>query len=324
MDWRLMAAVGGAGGSFCLVAAGAYFAMTAGPASPRKLVAAPPLFAEARSSSLADAPAFSVSSEGKANSIKTSLSKLEITPGSNQVEPSPFAAEVPLTSGLSVNAPAVDSAGAHEGQPKAAHPREQQHEPQAADHKDASLSQRDEPHRELRPAGSAGHKFAALTPAEAAMAPSSALPAIRKPSAADFNPAPASPSVSTPLPAQPQISIQEWKAVATAQANYFNLGGHLDQSGIVDSLASSHLRDAFKKVKTYNKLPPDAKAWIEAANINLSKLAPYRALLGIDDRKIELEQAVKFVRVASTRGIDVAADVVVLPTSDLLVLPPFP
>ena len=51
-------------------------------------------------------------------------------------------------------------------------------------------------------------------------------------------------------------------------------------------------------------------------------------LLGIDDSKMEQEQAVKFVRVASTRGIDGAADVVVLPTSeegnaDLLVLPPF-
>jgi hypothetical protein len=41
-----------------------------------------------------------------------------------------------------------------------------------------------------------------------------------------------------------------------------------------------------------------------------------------------LEQAVKFVRVASTRGIDSAADVLVLHTgeegnADLLVLPPF-
>jgi hypothetical protein len=139
---------------------------------------------------------------------------------------------------------------------------------------------------------------------------------------------PASPSVSPPLSSQPQIRVQEWRAVATARANLFNLGGHLDQSGLVDSMASGPLRDAFKKSKNYDKLPPEAKAWIEAPNINLSKLAPYRALLGIDDSKIEQEQAVKFVRVASTRGIDDAADVVVLPTSevgnaDLLVLPPF-
>src|SRR5216683_3451586 len=137
----------------------------------------------------------------------------------------------------------------------------------------------------------------------------------------------ASPSVSSPLSAQPQIKVQEWRAVATARASLFNLGGHLDQSGLVDSMASSPLRDAFKKNRNYDNLPPEAKALIEAPNINLSKLAPYRALLGIDDVKIEQEQAVKFIRVASTRGIDLnqEADVVVLPTSeegnaDLLVL----
>lgn len=139
---------------------------------------------------------------------------------------------------------------------------------------------------------------------------------------------PASPSVSAPLSAQPQIRIQEWRAVPTARASLFNLGGHLDQSGVVDNMASGPLRDAFKKVKNYDRLPPEAKALIAAPNINLSKLAPYRALLGIDDSKIEQEQAVKFVRVGSTRSIDGAADVVVLPMgkegrADLLVLPPF-
>jgi hypothetical protein len=133
----------------------------------------------------------------------------------------------------------------------------------------------------------------------------------------------ASPSVSPPLPAQPKIGIQEWRAIPTARANLFNLGGHLDQSGLVDSMASPRLRDAFKKVKNYNKLPPEAKTLIEEPNINLSKLAPYRGLLGMDDRKIEQEQAVKFVRIASTRGIEVVA----LPTSEEgeadLVLPPF-
>jgi hypothetical protein len=139
---------------------------------------------------------------------------------------------------------------------------------------------------------------------------------------------PASPSVPAPLSAQSQIRVQEWRAVPTARANLFNLGGHLDQSGLVDTMASGPLRDAFKKVRNFDKLPPEAKALIEAPNINLSKLAPYRALLGIDDSKIEQEQAVKFVRVANTRGIDGAAEVVVLPTggegnADSLVLPPF-
>jgi hypothetical protein len=138
----------------------------------------------------------------------------------------------------------------------------------------------------------------------------------------------ASSSVSAPLSAQPQIRVQEWRAVATARANLFNLGGHLDHSGIVDNMASGPLREAFKKVKNYDKLPPEARVLIEAPNINLSKLAPYRALLGIDDSKIEQEQAVKFVRVGSTRSIDGATDVVVLPmgekdNADLLVLPPF-
>jgi hypothetical protein len=152
-------------------------------------------------------------------------------------------------------------------------------------------------------------------------------PMARRRSSSDHT-KPASPSASASLSAQPQIRIQEWKAVPTARANLFNLGGHLDQSGLVDNMASGPLRDAFKKVKNYDKLPPEAKALIEAPNINLSKLAPYRALLGIDDSKIEQEQAVKFVRVASTRSIDGAADVVVLSTgeegnADPLVLPPF-
>jgi hypothetical protein len=150
----------------------------------------------------------------------------------------------------------------------------------------------------------------------------------RRSSSEHTKPASPSVSVSAPLSAQPQIRVQEWRAVPTARANLFNLGGHLDQSGLVDNMASGPLRDAFKKVKNYGKLPPEAKALIDAPNINLSKLAPYRALLGIDDNKIEQEQAVKFVRIASTRSIDGAADVVVLPmgeegNADLLVLPPF-
>lgn len=150
---------------------------------------------------------------------------------------------------------------------------------------------------------------------------------VRRQSSSDHT-KPASPSVSAALSAPTHIRVQEWRAVPTARASLFNLGGHLDQSGVVDNMASGPLRDAFKKVKNYDKLPPEAKALIEAPNINLSKLGPYRALLGIDDSKIEQEQAVKFVRVASTRGVDGATDVLVLPTAeernaDLLVLPPF-
>jgi hypothetical protein len=135
-------------------------------------------------------------------------------------------------------------------------------------------------------------------------------------------------AIATPAPPPPHVAVQEWRAVPTARASFSNLGGHIDQAGVVDSLASGYLRTAFKKAKNYNQLPPDAKAMIEAPTINLSKLAPYRVLLGIDDRQIEAEQGVKFVRLASTRSIDDAdldqdADVVALPANaDRLVLPP--
>jgi hypothetical protein len=143
---------------------------------------------------------------------------------------------------------------------------------------------------------------------------------------------PAALTALTPMPVQPQASVAEWRAVATAHANSSNLGGHLDRSGIVDSLGSSYLRDALKNARNYNKLPPDARALIDAPTINLSRLAPYRGLLGIDDSRIELEQGVRFVRVASTRGVDDAdleqdADAIGLSANeggdaDLLVLPP--
>jgi len=101
-----------------------------------------------------------------------------------------------------------------------------------------------------------------------------------------------------------QIGPPQWRAVPTAKASYFNLGGHLDRNGVVDSLASPHLRDAFKAHRNYPRLPAHAKALIDAPNINLSKLAPYRALLGINDRTIEEEQGVRFERIASTRTAD--------------------
>jgi hypothetical protein len=98
--------------------------------------------------------------------------------------------------------------------------------------------------------------------------------------------------------------LEEWKVITTAKATPFNLGGHVDRNGIVDSLASSHFRDAIKKHPNYPKLPQRIRMDIEAPNINLVKLAPYRTYLGISDKKIEEEQGVKFVRLASTRGVD--------------------
>jgi hypothetical protein len=104
-------------------------------------------------------------------------------------------------------------------------------------------------------------------------------------------------------PAAPPMAAELWRVETTAKANYFNLGGHVDRDGVVDSLASSYLRDALKTHRNFPKLPPHIKAYIDAPTINLAKIAGYRAMLGIDDRKMEEEQGVKFVRVAS-RGLD--------------------
>ena len=98
--------------------------------------------------------------------------------------------------------------------------------------------------------------------------------------------------------------LEEWKVITTAKASPFNLGGHVDRNGIIDSLASPHFRDAIKKHPNYPKLPQRIQTAMEAPNISLVKLAPYRTHLGISDKKIEEEQGVKFVRVASLRGVD--------------------
>lgn len=100
-----------------------------------------------------------------------------------------------------------------------------------------------------------------------------------------------------------QQSDYQWKVVTTGKASYTNLGGHVDKDGVVDSLASSYLRNALKQHKNYPKLPPQIKADIDEPNINLTKIAGYRALLGVDDRKMEMEQGVRFVKVASNRGL---------------------
>ena len=97
-----------------------------------------------------------------------------------------------------------------------------------------------------------------------------------------------------------QPRTDQWKVLVTSKASYFNLGGHVDSNGIVDSLASSRLRDALKEHKNFARLPPDIRTHILTQNINLAKVAPYRGLLGIDDKRMEEEQAIKFERVVST------------------------
>jgi len=103
---------------------------------------------------------------------------------------------------------------------------------------------------------------------------------------------------------KPQIGSDLWEVHTTAKANYFNLGGHVDKNGVVDSLASSYLRDALKKHQNYAKLPSHIQAYINEPNINLAKIAPYRARLGIDDKEMEEKQGVLFIRIAASRGIE--------------------
>jgi hypothetical protein len=130
-----------------------------------------------------------------------------------------------------------------------------------------------------------------------------AAPAAAKPARSNDQPAAAPPSseVKTANLTTPQMQprAEQWRVVVTAKASYFNLGGHVDSSGTVDSLASSHLRDALKSHRNFPQLPSDIKSHILTQNINLNKLAPYRGLLGMNDKALEEEQAVRFERVAS-------------------------
>jgi hypothetical protein len=105
-------------------------------------------------------------------------------------------------------------------------------------------------------------------------------------------------------PPPPQINADSWRVVTTSKASFFNLGGHVDKDGVVDSLASSYLRDALQKHRNYPTLPTPIKSYIAAPRINLTKIAGYRNLLGVDDRKMEEEQGVKFIKIASSRGVD--------------------
>ena len=56
------------------------------------------------------------------------------------------------------------------------------------------------------------------------------------------------------------------------------------------------------KNKNFDKLPAPIKAHISGgSNLDLTKIAPYRMLLGMDDRQME-EQGVRFERLAGGRG----------------------
>lgn len=113
-------------------------------------------------------------------------------------------------------------------------------------------------------------------------------------------PPPPSGNIAMITPHHTQQVVQ-WRVIATANASYLNLGGHIDRAGIVDNAASEQLREAFKVHRNFNKLPPDIRTHILTQNISLPRIAPYRGLLGINDKTIEREQAVRFERVAGPR-----------------------
>jgi hypothetical protein len=142
-------------------------------------------------------------------------------------------------------------------------------------------------------------------PRDPSVKPAAASGPVRPPATVDLQKAPPPSDVkttnlATPAPA-PQPRAEQWRVVVTAKASYFNLGGHVDRAGIVDSLASSHLRDALKSHRNFPQLPPEIRGHILTQNINLAKVAPFRGLLGMNDKTLEEEQAVRFERVASNR-----------------------
>ncbi|WP_426425241.1 hypothetical protein [Bradyrhizobium genosp. A] len=90
---------------------------------------------------------------------------------------------------------------------------------------------------------------------------------------------------------------EQWRVIPTANANFRNLGGHIDAAGVVDSMATPYLRDALRQHSRFAQLPPDIKTQILTQNIDLPRLAPYRGLIGMDDRILDQEQGIKFVRI---------------------------
>ena len=125
--------------------------------------------------------------------------------------------------------------------------------------------------------------------------PPAASGSVKPPPPGDLLNSPPSDEFKTAKLATPEVQprAEQWRVVVTANASYFNLGGHVDRAGIVDSLASSHLRDALKSQRNFGQLPPEIRTHILTQNINLPKIAPFRGLLGMNDKTLEEEQAVR-------------------------------
>jgi hypothetical protein len=148
------------------------------------------------------------------------------------------------------------------------------------------------------PAGSAPTPGGSKKSSATSVPATSTSLATKPSSSVDQRPTPP-PSVTSQPTSDSSPRVEQWRVIVTAQASYFNLGGHVDKAGIVDSLASSHLRDALKSHRNFPQLPADVRTHILTQNINLTKVAPYRGLLGMNDKTLEEEQAIRFERIAS-------------------------
>ena len=136
MDWRLIAALSAAGGSFCVVAAGAYAVLTANPAPQRKSAPAPVLLSEFRFPA-ATAPA------------RGSLQASPLSPFAPESAPALLAPVVATDSAV------VSGRGRTSGVASAGNPA------RLADDPSKAANARSEPKREPRVAG---NKTASLTP----------------------------------------------------------------------------------------------------------------------------------------------------------------
>jgi len=223
-------------------------------------------------------------------------------PAVASVSPTPYIPNAPAeTAILSDPAPGAASDPPHEASSDVTggYPAPNQYGPRATAKRSTVGS-----HAPPASSDSAKRRQAAIQASPFASATPSDISGRRLPPEGQKKTAPTTASQSKEAANPQQAGIEEWKVITTAKASFFNLGGHVDADGNIDSLASSHFRDALKKHPNYPKLPQAIKMAIEAPRISLVKLAPYRTSLGINDKQIEQEQGIKFVRVASTRGVD--------------------
>src|SRR5262245_21974917 len=146
MDWRLIAAVSAAAGSFCFVAVGAYVVLSHSPAPQQTFAPAPMLLSEYRFPAATTPSLVSVQPPSPSLFAPSSFA-----PQGNSVQLSPAA-----TSGAAVAPGRLGASAAAVGAPR------------VAEDFDKSSQGRSEPKREPR---TAGYKTAALTPYDAAPRP---------------------------------------------------------------------------------------------------------------------------------------------------------